>query len=166
MQKSLFYFEKIKLWEIGIMIFYVLLSIEFCFFLRFAKSETQNHCLFIYTFFTQILLYVLFNKSMRNLKVYIFCLAIGILHLCLYYLLKENASIINLHNNKIISLRNTFILLIIFQVLRFISLKCQKQELVSVGRNNRDFFNTRKTTRIDLILEIIYISATFILLCC
>ncbi|PKB15247.1 hypothetical protein CLU82_0311 [Flavobacterium sp. 5] len=99
------------------------------------------------------------------MNVYIYCLFIGILHLCLYQLLKENASIINLNNNKIISLRNTIILILIFQFLRYISLRTQKQELVSIGKNKRDLFDGRKTTKIDSILYVIYIATTFILLC-
>lgn len=163
--KSLFYSTKIKVWEIGIMIFYVLLSIQSFFFLRFADDESQNHCLHMYAFFTQLFLYSFFYKAMRNLKVYIFCFTIGILHLCLYYLLRENASLIGLKNNVVISLRNTIILLILFQILRFVSLKTQKQELVGVGKNNKDVHLTREITRIDVILEVTYIAATFILLC-
>lgn len=102
---------------------------------------------------------------MRNLKVYIFCCTIGILHLFLYYLLKENASLLGLKNNVVISLRNTIILLILFQILRFVSLKTQKQELVGVGRNNKDVHSTREITRIDIILEVTYIATAFILLC-
>lgn len=165
MIKSLFYSTKIKVWEIGIMIFYVLLSVELFFFLRFAEGETQNHCLYMYTFFTQLFLYSLFYRAMRNLKVYIFCFTIGILHLFLYYLLKENATLIGLKNNVVISLRNTIILLILFQILRFVSLKTQKQELVGVGRNNKDVHSTREITRIDIILEVTYIATAFILLC-
>lgn len=146
------------------MFFYVLLSIEFCFFLRLAKNETQNHYLYLYAFFTQLFIYGFFYKAMRNLKVYIFCLVIGILHICLYYLLKENASLISFHNNTIVTLRNTIILLIIFQLLRFISLRTQKQELVCPGKNNKAVFNERNNTRIDLILFTIYIAATFLLM--
>ena len=102
---------------------------------------------------------------MRNLKVYIFCFTIGILHLFLYYLLKENTTLIGLKNNVVISLRNTIILLILFQILRFVSLKTQKQELVGVGRNNKDVHSTREITRIDIILEVTYIATAFILLC-
>jgi hypothetical protein len=165
MQKPLLYFEKIKLWEIGIMVSYVLLSVEFCFFLRFAKSEIQNQSLYFYAVFTQLFLYHMFYKSMRNLNVYVYCLFIGILHLCLYQLLKENASIINLQNNKIISLRNTIILILIFQFLRFISLKTQNKELVCISKNKRDILDGREITRIDSILYAIYIATTFILLC-
>ena len=147
------------------MIVYVLLSVEFCYFLRFAKSETQNQSLYFYAVFTQLFLYHMFYKPMRNMNVYIYCIFIGILHLCLYQLLKENASIINFHNNKIISLRNTIILILIFQFLRFISLRTQKQELVSISKNKRDLFDGRESTRIDFILYATYIASTFILLC-
>lgn len=168
MLKSLFYFEKLKIWEIGVIVFYFLLSVEFFFFLRFAKSETQDNYIYFYAISTQLLLYPFFYLSMRNLKVFLFCIAVGVSHLCLYYLLKENASLIDLQNNTIISLRNTLILLVIFQILRYISLKTQKQELVCEGKNRNGFdvFNTRKTTRIDSILEITYFISISILLCC
>ena len=165
MQKPLFYVDKVKAWEIIILIFYVLLSVEAYFFLRLANNETQNHCLYFYAFFTQLFLYGGFYKAMRNLKVYILFLIIGILHLFLYYLLKENAALIGLDNTKVIPLRNTVILLFLFQFLRYISLRTQKQELVSIRRyGKRDIFNERETTRIDSILYIIYITSTFLLL--
>lgn len=146
------------------MFFYVLLSIEFCLFLTHAKSETQNHSLYFYAFFTQLFLYGFFYKAMRNLKIYIFCLAIGMLHFCLYYLLKENASLISFHNNTIITLRNTVILLIIFQLLRFISLQTQKQELACPSSKNKTVFHERYNTRIDTILLLIYLAATILLM--
>ena len=96
--------------------------------------------------------------------IYLFIFIIGVLHLYLFFILKENASLIGLKNNIVISLRNTIILLIIFKFLQFVSLKTQNQELVSIGRNNKDVYGTRNVTRVDYILEIIYITVTFILL--
>jgi len=164
MIKNLFNLKKVKIWVIGVMIFYILLSYELCYFLRFAKSETQSHYLYFYAVFSQLFIYAFLYKALRDIKVYIFIFIIGVLHLYLFFILKENASLIGLKNNIVISLRNTIILLIIFKVLQFVSLKTQNQELVSIGRNNKDVYGTRYVTKVDYILEIIYITATFILL--
>jgi hypothetical protein len=164
MQKPLLYFEKIKIWEIGIMIFYVILSIEFIYFLRLAKSETQNSYLSIYAVGGQFLMYSFLYKSLRNFKVYVFWLIVSLLHFCLYYLLKENPSLICFHNNKIIGLRNTVFLVILFQVLRFISLRTQNQELVGFGKSKTDIFDHREITKTDWILYMVYIAVIFILL--
>lgn len=146
------------------MIFYIILSVEFLFFLRLAKSETQNNYLAIYAVGGQFLLYGLLYKSLRNFKVYLFWLIISFSHLCLYFLLKENASVINFHNNNVIGLRNTIILIILFQILRFISLKVQNQELVCITRSKTDVYDNRKITRTDSILYAIYVVATLGLL--
>ncbi len=164
MQKPLLYFEKIKIWEIGIMIFYVILSLEFMYFLRLSKSETQNNYLSIYAIGGQFFMYTFLYKSLRNFKVYVFWLIIGFLHLCLYYLLKENASLICFHNNNITGLRNTIFLVMLFQLLRFISLKTQNQELVCIGKSKTDIFDQREITKTDSILYTIYIAVIFILL--
>lgn len=162
MQRPLLYFEKIKIWGIGVLIFYIILSVEFLFFLRLAKSETQHNYLTLYAVGGQLLLYGLLYKSLRNFKVYLFWLTIGLLHLCLYFILKENASLISFHSNTVIGLRNTIILIILFQLLRLISLRAQNQELVCVGRSKTDIYDNREYTRIDVVLYTIYIAATFL----
>jgi hypothetical protein len=164
MEKSLLRFEKIKIWEFGVMLFYIILSVAFLFFLKLAKSETQNSYLTAYAVSGQLLLYTILYKSLRNFKVYIFWLIISLFHLCLYFLLKENGAYIKFHNNHIVGLRNTFILIILFQILRFVSLKIQNQELVSIGRSKTDIYDQRETTKTDNILYLVYIVSTFLLL--
>lgn len=129
-----------------------------------CESETQNSCLTFYALGTQFFLYALGYKSLRNLRVYFLWLIISVSHLCLYFLLKENSSIIFFHSNRVTGLRNTIILIILFQLLRYISLRTQNQELVCISKNKTDIFDKRKTTNVDTILYIIYIAVTLSLL--
>lgn len=66
-----------------------------------------------------------------------------------------------------IGLRNTVPLLILFQILRFISARTIGQELVAVGRaSTTDLFEERRITIIDFIAFAIYIISLIILLLC
>jgi hypothetical protein len=61
-------------------------------------------------------------------------------------------------------LKNTLLLLIIYQVLRFLSLKIQKQEFVCPERGLKtDVLGERKPNLLDITLSFIYFSAVFIL---
>ncbi|QEK51096.1 hypothetical protein FYC62_04960 [Pedobacter aquae] len=68
------------------------------------------------------------------------------------------------NSNAALGLRNVFILLIVFQVLRFVNIKIQKQEFVAPSRgSNVDVFDNRKINYIDYISFLVYL-ATYLIL--
>jgi hypothetical protein len=92
-------------------------------------------------------------KAIRKPLVYIFWFMIGLAHLAAYLLLKQTDSFIP----EIVLLRNTIILLVLIQLLRWISLRVQGMDLVGAQRGGRDIFNERRITLFDILLTFIYL---------
>jgi hypothetical protein len=165
MMRPIFYFEKLKpydKWSIGI---YLIISLVLFYFFSFSENnQTKNDIIFGYALSTQLLIYPFCYKSLRNLKVYFIWLLIGIMHLYLYFLLKDDPTLNIPRGNANFQLKNTLLLLIIYQVLRFLSLKIQKQEFVCPERGLKtDILGERKPNWLDITLSFIYFSAVFIL---
>ncbi len=166
MRQPIFYFDKLKTWDKVTIVLYVLLSAGlWSYFNSTTNTKTQQDILFGYAFGTQFFFYSFNYKSLRNLTVYTFWVTIGIIHLYFYYQLKDNQALLNARGHSATGLRNTLVLLLLFQVLRFISARTQGQELVCPTKGSwTDLFDDRRITLIDFILFVIYIGSTLILL--
>jgi hypothetical protein len=165
MTRPIFYTDKLNNWDKITMTTYfvILCGIWFCYD-KSLPIATQKNILLWLGLGTQILLYAINYKSLRNLKVYFFWVLISILHLYLFFYFKSDPKLIGVGGHYATILRNTFPLLILFQVLRFISAKTQGLELVSLSKGSTtDIFDERRITFIDFILFIIYFATTFIL---
>jgi hypothetical protein len=78
--------------------------------------------------------------------------------MCLYFKLNDIEYLQSPNGHVSNGLRNTLPLLILFQFLRFCSLKIQGLELVCPGyAGGTDLFDTRKGSIIDFIAFVIYI---------
>lgn len=166
MKQSIFKFKKLNTWDKVTMALYVLISIILWYYFENGTSnKTRGDILFGYSFGTQFFLYGLNYKSLRNLLVYIFWIVIGLIHLFFYFQLKDVAMFQRPGGHIAIGLRNTIIMLSFFQVLRFISLKIQGQELVCPSKYSRtDTFDDREVTQVDFFLFFIYVGMLIILL--
>ncbi len=166
MPQPIFYFDKLKTWDKVTIVLYLLLSIGlWYYFYNTASNKTQRNILLGYAFGTQLFFYFFNYKSLRNLSVYFFWVVVGIIHLFIYFQLKDNQTLLNVRGHSATGLRNTIILLLVFQVLRFISARTQGQELVSPSKGSTtDLFDDRRITFIDFILFFIYIGSTILLL--
>ncbi|MCR9016839.1 hypothetical protein [Aquiflexum gelatinilyticum] len=166
MPQPIFYFSKISSWDKVTIGLYIILSIFLWhYFGNAANNKIQRDILFGYSIGTQFFLYFFNYKSLRNLSVYFFWVGIGILHLFIYLELKDVEMLQNVRGHSATGLRNTIILLFLFQVLRFVSAKTQGQELVCPSKGSRtDFFDERRVTILDFILFVVYIATTFLLL--
>jgi hypothetical protein len=78
--------------------------------------------------------------------------------------LKDDQVLANVRGHSATGLRNTIILLVLFQVLRFASIRLQGKELVAPSRGRTDLFDERPVTFVDFILFVCYIAATILLL--
>lgn len=158
-KKPIFYFEKFESfdkWSLG---FFMVMSIALLAYLNFASSNTNKSTIIIgYCLVTHFCLYSLLYKSLRNMAVFIIWTAIGLLHLVLYFDLNSDLS--SQLMNKVVTapLKNTIVLLLLYQVLRIISLKIQDQELVSPHKNVIvESFDERDPNRYDKVLYFTYI---------
>ena len=165
MPQPIFYFDKLKTWDKVTLALYLLLSIGLWYYFHSATNhKTQREILFGYALGTHFYIYIFNYRSLRNLTVYILWTLLGISHLYIYFLLKENPLLQNAHGHSATGLRNTIILLLLFQILRFVSIRTQGLELVCPSNSGTDLFEERRVTFIDFILFVIYIGTLVILL--
>lgn len=163
---KIFYFEKLKTWDkLTIVIYIILTFVIYYYYLNSIEDKTKHDLVFGYTIGTHFFIYSFNYKSLRNLTVYFFWLIVGIIHLYLYFQLNNNIALYYLNSNSATGLRNTIILLFIFQILRLVSFVSQDQELVcpSKGNNRKDFFDERRITDIDFLLFLAYFGFVFLL---
>lgn len=156
MKRPIFYFEKFKSWDIWTIVIYAVIS-AFVFF--------NKDILSFYTIVTCIFIYLFNYKSLRNLSVYLVWLFFGIVQFCAYLYLKDDDSLIMIQGgSSALGLRNIFILLIVFQILRIASLNIQHQELVAPVRGGAiDVFGERYLNWLDYVLFVIYMGCLFVL---
>ncbi len=60
-------------------------------------------------------------------------------------------------------LRNFWVYLLLFQILRWLSLRFQKKEFVALGKSQTDLYDNRRITTFDCLLFVIAISLLFLL---
>ena len=165
MLQPIFYFDKLDLWDkISIGFYLTVTAICVYFFLHENSSANNRTLLLFYTLGTQLLLYLLNYKSLRNLTVYLIWIFIAIAHLFAFFQLKDNPELQNVRGHAATGLRNTIILVLLYQILRITSLKTQKQELVAPTRGGTtDIFEGRKITFTDFALFAVYFATAIIL---
>jgi len=154
-KKPLFYFEELNSWDKIIIWFYGIASIVFVIYNYWGADEHKADFLIFYTIFPQIFSYFFNYVSLRNLKSFFIWFGFGTLHIVFYFLVKDNA----IYDTGRALLLNTVILLLIYQVLRIISLKVQHQELVLPARGGKDIFDNRSATLVDFVLLMIYLGS-------
>jgi hypothetical protein len=153
MTKPIFYFEKsdtFDKWSIGLYSGFTLLL--------FYVFEIEKDFIFGYALLTQLFLYIVCYRSLRNLTVYFLWIGIGLFHFYLYQIFKDDPTLQMLRGHAAMPLRNTIPLLLIFQILRFLSLKIQGQELVSPSKGSAtDLFDERKVNWLDIVFFFTYL---------
>ncbi len=88
-----------------------------CFFESIDENETKRDIIFGYGLMTQLFLYGFCFKSLRNMTVFLIWSAVGLFHLYLYIILKDDETLQMFRGHSSTPLRNTIVLLFIFQVL-------------------------------------------------
>lgn len=144
-------------WSIRV---YIIISLIVGLVLIFGSSETKRSIIVIYGIGTHLFLYLFNYKSLRNLKVFGFWFLTGLVHLCLYLLLRDDPELMHTQVHASIAFRDTIILLILFQVLRFVSLQVQNEELVCPSKGSyTDALDNRRITFIDSFCLVVYMAA-------
>jgi len=154
-KKTLFYFEELSSWDKVTIGFYGVASIVFLIYNYLGADEHKKDFLIFYAIFPQIFSYLFNYTSLRNLKSFFIWYGFGTLHIVFYFLVKNNG----IYDNASGLLLNTVILLLIYQVLRIISIKVQHQELVLPARDGKDLFDNRSVTFLDFVLFMVYMGS-------
>jgi hypothetical protein len=149
----LLHFKKLEpfdKWSIGL---YLVLTVS----ILYLFGPTAE-LIFWYGLLTQFSLYAFCYMSLRNLTAYLIWLAIGLFHLYLYTSLNDLGFQMDWEHGAT-PLRNTAALLVLFQVLRFVSIRIQQQDLVLPTKvGGFDLYDEREVNWTDVVLFLIYIA--------
>lgn len=138
-------------------IIYVVLSAFFFSYTSSKLGTQQNDSgIWLYGILTQSLLYVYCYKTLRKRNSYLVWLCFASIHFGAYLLIFNSMTLKNQLGPGYTVLRNTLPLILVILVLRWISLKWQKKQLIPVFRY-ADLHGNRKTTNLDLLLFAIYL---------
>lgn len=150
-------YEKLNKWDYTTILIYFLISI-FVIFTAFYEYDNWKMIINIYSFSTPLFLYLLNYKSLRKIYVYIIWLFFSLLHLWIYFELKEkyNSNIEIEYYLK--RLRYTSLFLVYFQIVRVIHIKIKNIELVAPSwGGSYDIYDMRKIKFLDYLFFVIFI---------
>ena len=165
MTKSFLTARSLTAWDkISILIYVVLSVVLWIYFTHIEDYQSKRSLLLAYSLGTQVCLYVFNFRSLRNLTSYGIWLFIGLLHLVAYFHFKRNPLLSNVRGHAATGLRNTLPLLLLFQVLRALSLRFQNRELVAPSKSTTDIFDERRVNFFDFMLFFVYFIGMIILL--
>lgn len=159
MNKRIFYFDKLNWWDISTLILYFVLT----FFVYYTDIPTRRDWLFGYSFGTHLFFYFFNYKSLRKMNVWLIWMVFSVVHLFYYFELYGKPELQVFRGFSGHALLFTWLLLIIFQVLRYISLTYQNQELVALSRSRTDIWDNRRITKIDTACFFAYFLLTLVL---
>lgn len=151
MEKPFFYYEPLKLWEEIIIAVYAALTI--CFFLKyqFGHIESKAGVLLLYVMGTQFCLIFGLYTSIRNFRSYLIWLFFSLLHVAMYFIFRHNPKFKFWQGNPLTSLLITVAILLLYQILRILSLKIQQREFYTPGRGY-DWITGKKVSYTDYFL--------------
>jgi hypothetical protein len=113
-----------------------------------------------YAITLQFFSYFFLYGALRNFRFYLIWFGFSMIHLGMYFVMKDDQRLNSVQGNPAELLRNTFVLLLVFQLLRFFSLKTQHKEFVAPNKSGiEDRVDHRKVTPIDTVLFFTYFAA-------
>jgi len=152
--------ENLTLNEIITIIVYFVISLAILLVFNYSNNiELKKTLLSFYSSSTILFLYIFGYKSLRKMiftQIWVF---ISLMHLIFFLLTKDNTDLFYKRGSAVNIFGYTLIALILIQLLRFISLKIQKKELVCPSRNGIDMFDNRETNFFDFIFFLFYMLA-------
>ena len=160
--KPFIHFEPLGSWDKIAVFAYLTFSILFLLINFYSSFAAKGEILIVYVVLLQLLSYLLNYKSLRNFRCYLVWLSFAVFHLLLFFLLKNNPSYSAPKARITGILPNTIILLLLFQGLRFLSLKIQHRELIApVKGGGKSLLENKEVSLTDFSLFIIYMTCWF-----
>jgi len=149
--------EKLTLNEIRAISFYLIISLILLLISNFYfDTSVIKFSIFFYSFITQFILFTFGYKSLRKLNFYLISILIGIIHLAIYLAIFDNEKLNFQNNIGIKGLRVTFFAILIYYLLRIISLNFQKKDLDCPTSSGIELLGFSKTSFVDSFLYIIF----------
>ena len=149
--------NKIRTWD------YISIGICVCFSLYFlindqVEFETRKPIVF-YSFGLYFFTLFFNYGHLRNINLWIIWFGLSVIQIMIYY--KHGLDDTNWP--AIRGLRNFWLYLILFQILRWLSLRLQEKEFITLSRTQKDLHDDREFKFWDFILFIPAIASIFIL---
>jgi hypothetical protein len=160
-KKTFIYYDKLTDWDIVIVAIYLILTI-FVIFNYTSGGINAADILFFYTVLPHLAGYFFLYKALRNFTMYLVCFGFAVVHLILYFLFRGSPNLEMARGDISPMLIDSIILLVLFQILRYISLKMQKREFVLPSRGGgKDLFDNIEPSMTDKLLFVIYFGSFF-----
>ena len=149
-------YDKFNNWDYATITIYFLVTI-IVLFTSFYEYDSWRINIYMYAFSTPLFLYILNYKSLRKIYVYLIWLIFSLLHLWIYFKLKEKYN----SDTEIVyytqRLCYTSVFLLYFQIARVIHIKIKNIELVAPSwGGSYDIYDMRKIKFLDYIFFVIF----------
>jgi hypothetical protein len=150
-------------WDKSTIAIYTVLTICTCYLLYIHPPYDIKPWITFFGFGTPLFLYFFNYRSLRKLYVFLFWCSVSMLHLYLYFHFKDNILFDYGRSSALLPFRNTLILLVLFQLLRWLSRTTSGLELVGLSKSEKDVWNERKTNTIDVLCFFVFFAVTIFL---
>ncbi|MFP5437552.1 MAG: hypothetical protein ACLGH8_07210 [Bacteroidia bacterium] len=151
----------LSIWNILTIIVYTVISVGLLYYYVY-EAYPENKYLLVYVIGTQLFFFLAQYRAIRNLYMYLFWLLVGIAHAITAYFIKDISLFQFPAGHLSVTMANTLIVVLLMQVLRYISVKLQSKEFVAPNRSGTDLFNERKPTWVDFLCTAIYFTVLFL----
>lgn len=152
LKKPLFYFEALTPWDSIAILIYGIATIVFAVYNYYGVSSNRVAFLIFYTTIPQVFNYLLNYTSLRNFKSFLIWCGFGLVHVGLFFLLKNDPVYDGARN----LLLNTILLLFLYQLLRIASRKIQNRELAMPSKDFKDLFDNADVMFWHFVFFVIY----------
>lgn len=118
-----------------------------------VTKNPQNTILLYYTFLTHFYLIIFDYRALRKLNYFCIWIIIALIHFVIYLNIKSNDTYAFINGHAASGFRATLLVLISFQIIRYISFEAQGMDFVIASRSGKmDDYNEREFTSLDIFL--------------
>jgi len=159
-QKPFIHNEALKYWEKAVFVIYSIVTLSIASSRLFFSEGVRQTGIFMYATLTQAFLYIFLYVSLRNFTSYLIWLFFGAIHVILYLYFKGDYDLELPNGIASGPLLNTIPLLLLFQLLRFLSREFQKRDFVVPSKGGGpDLIENKELTGTDYILFTVYMAS-------
>jgi hypothetical protein len=155
-KKPFIYFDKLTKWNIVVIAIYFIFTL-FVIFNYTLGEVNAGDILIFYALLPHLVGYFFMYKALRNFTMYSICFGFAIVHVFLYFLFRGSPKLQMVKGDPSPLLLNSIVLIVLFQVLRYLSIKMQKREFVVPAKGGgKDLFDNIELSGTDYLLFVIY----------
>jgi hypothetical protein len=155
--------REVPKWERQTIVAYLIATIPIVLLLTGSYNKTADKIILFYTVGTHLFLYFFKYKALRVTKTFMLWVGVGILHLFMYIIYRLSDAYMYSEHFNVEPLRNTLVVLCLYQILRYIARLSINKELVMPSRSGTDLYDDRKVTWVDFTCFVIYFFSTLFL---